>query len=182
MSERRSVGFTAVVVLAAAAAMAAQARPDLSGTWVFDPKASEAAAGGGGASGGTFAMSGSGGGRAVLSGGGGAPVEYRITQSDASLTLERMLGQVTQKFVHTFDNAENVNVNGRTTLRSRSRWDGSRLVTEGTQTVSTDSGDVTAKVREVRSLEPGGTLIVETTRTTERGTNATKQVYTRKEA
>jgi hypothetical protein len=170
------------MVLAAVAAMAAQARPDFSGTWVFDPKASEAASGGARAGGGTFAMSGSGGGRAVLSGGAGAPVEYHITQSDASLTMERMLGQTMQKFVHTFDGAENGNVNGRTTLRSRSRWDGSRLVTEGTQTVSTDSGDVTTKVREVRSLETDGTLVVETTWTTERGTNTTKQVYTRKAA
>jgi hypothetical protein len=168
------------MVLAAVAAMAAQARPDFSGTWVFDPKASEAASGGARAGGGTFAMSGSGGGRAVLSGGAGALVEYRIAQSDASLTIERMLGQTTQRFVHTFDGAENVNVNGRTTQRSRSKWDGSRLLTEGMQSVATDSGDVMAKVREVRSLAADGTLVVETTRTTEGTTTTSKQIYNRK--
>lgn len=170
------------VAMVTAVFVTAQARPDFSGTWVFDAKASaaagDAAAAGGAAPGGT--MSFSGGGRAVMGGGGASGVEYRMTQTAGSLAIERSVGTSTQKFVHTFDGAENVNVNGRTTLRTTSQWDGGRLVTEGTQTVALEGGDVTSTVREVRSLGSDGALVVEVTRTAQGKTTTSKRIYVRK--
>lgn len=164
-------GCAALFVVAVG--LAAQPASDLSGTWVLDP-----VKGGAQARGTASTMSGRGG--SVSFAGAGGPAELRITQTDTSLTIERTAGSTTQKHVHTFDRAENVNVNGRATLRTKSHWSGSQLVTEGTQVVATNSGDVTASVREARSLGADGALIVEVTRTVEGATSTTTQRFVRK--
>lgn len=184
-------------VLAATLA-SAQSRPDLSGTWLPDP--SKASAGGGvGAGGGMVAVArtgagggtgsgvatpipASGGGMVRMSGGGGAggAVETVVTQSATSLTIERIMGTVTQTYVHTFDGAENLNVNGRVTTRTKSRWEGASLVTEGTSHVSTDAGEVVTSLREVRSLDADGGLVLETERVSDDRRALSKQLYKRK--
>ena len=103
-----------------------------------------------------------------------------ITQTATSLTIERAVGSNTQTYVFTFDGNENVNVNGRITSKTRSHWDGSRLVTEGTQTFSSDTGDMTMTVREVRSLASDGTLVVESERTAEGNKSSSRQLYKKK--
>jgi hypothetical protein len=175
----RKLALSAATVLIGASFGFAQSHPNFGGTWVRDATKPAAQTSGTTQTGGTTKMSG-GVGRATLSGGG--PIEYRITQTDTTLTIERHAGSTIQKFVHTFDGAENVNVNGRTTLKTKSRWEGSRLITEGTQTVAAQSGEITATVREVRTVGEDGLLVVETTRTSSGDPSTTKQVYRRKEA
>ena len=184
--------------LIAVTEVSAQARPDLSGTWVPDPSKSSGAgggavarvasgdgtrtmAGGGGTSagGGTVASSGS----ATMvrrPGGGGGAVEMRVAQSAAGLTIERILGPVTQTYVHSFDGAENLNVNGQVTMRTRSRWEGNSLVTEGTTHAVTERGEMTTTLKEVRSLDADGDLVVESERISDTNRTVSRQVYKRK--
>lgn len=179
----------------AATLVSAQSRPDLSGTWLPDPSKASAGGvgtgggmvaiartGGGGTGGGGATATGSGGGMVRMSGGGGAggAVETVVTQSATSLTIERIMGPVTQTYVHTFDGAENLNANGRVTTRTKSRWEGASLVTEGTSHVSTDAGEVVTSVREVRSLDPDGALVLETERVSDDRRALSKQFYKRK--
>ena len=181
----------------AATLVSAQSRPDLSGTWLPDPSKASAGgvgtgggmvavartgAGGGTGGGGATATSGGGGGMMRMSGGGGAggAVETVVTQSASSLTIERIMGPVTQTYIHTFDGTENVNVNGRVTMKTKSRWEGASLVTEGTSHVSTDAGDVVTSVREVRSLDADGALVLETERVSDDRRALSKQFYKRK--
>ena len=117
------------------------------------------------------------GGGARMGGGGGRIAPMNITQTATSLTIERAVGSNTQTYVHTFDGKDNVNVNGRMTSKTRSRWDGARLVTEGTQVFSSDAGEMTMTVREVRSLPSDGTLVVESERTAEGNKTSSRQVY-----
>lgn len=161
--------FTAGALLLGASIVMAQGRPDFTGTWV--PDSTQAAKAG-------AASTTSGGGRASFSFGGG-PVEYRITQTDSSLTIERMSGSGSgQKFDYTFDGKENVNVNNRVTTKTKSRWERGSLITEGTEIVQTVSGQqITATLREVRSLDANGRLVVEATHGSAK---PTKRVYARK--
>ena len=181
MTKLSSIAFAA---LFATTIVAAQTRPDFSGTWAHDPE--QSAAGGGStnpAPAGSATATPSSratGGVSRLSGGRGRTVELRIAQTPSSVTIERVLGSASRQFVHTFDGKENVNVNGRSTLRSKSRWKGSQLITEGTEVTALDTGNVTSTVREVRSIGTKGELIVETTWTTDGRTTTARQVYTRK--
>jgi hypothetical protein len=180
----KKVCLAACTAVLVTTAMAAQTRPDFSGTWTFEPqksgtpgakptppaaKTNPAATAGGQT-----------GPRATLSFGAGTTVQLRLSQTASSLTIERVLGPSTQKFVHTFDGRENVNVNGRATLRTTSRWEGARLLTEGTEVVSIDSGDVTSTVKEARSINAAGELVVESSRTTEGRTTTSTRVYSKK--
>lgn len=170
--------------------LSAQSRPDLSGAWLLDSSAGsrgQSSGGGGAAVGGAIAGSGAGGSMGAASGGGarmggagGRISPMHITQTATSLTIERAVGSNTQTYVFTFDGKENVNVNGRITSKTRSHWDGSRLVTEGTQTFSSDTGDLTMIVREVRSLASDGTLVVESERTAEGNKTSSRQIYKKK--
>jgi hypothetical protein len=179
----KKISAIACAVLFSTAVMAGQSRPDFSGTWAHDPQQS----GNTGRSATAPAASAAGkpaapprGATARLSGGGGGSVELRIAQTASGLTIERLLGPTTRKFVHTFDGKENLNVNGRSTLRTESRWNGGQLITEGTEVTALDTGDVTSTVLEVRSVGAGGELIVETAWTTEGRTTTARQVYTKK--
>jgi hypothetical protein len=182
----KKIWSIACAVLFSTAVIAGQARPDFSGTWTYDPQQSgpvggsttPPAAGSSAAARGSASPTG---GTARLSGGGGT-VELRIAQTDSGLTIERVLGPSTRRFVHTFDGNDNVNVNGRSTLRTKSRWHDRQLVTEGTEVTALDTGDVTSTVREVRAIGAKGELIVETAWTTEGRTTTSRQVYTKKKA
>ena len=195
---------TMAAAIAVTAGVSAQSRPNFSGTWVFDVNSSSAggasmSASGGGMRGGGGSVSGGGGGSvSVGSGGGGGmsaagsgggaiaprantPPEISIEQTATSLTIERVSGENTQKFVHTFDGKENVNVNGRISSKTKSHWDGAALVTVGSQVFTTsDSTEMVITVRERRSLAADGSLILESERTTNGNTNSTKQVYRKK--
>lgn len=168
--------WTLAIVSVAASAVLAQSRPDFSGTWEMDAERTRAEnqkRPGAGTGGGMSTMSGGGGGGSMsMSSGGGANAPastvVRITQTAAALTIERVSGQVWEKVVHALDGTESVNVNGRTTMKLKSRWDGARLISEGSNVteLADGAGRFTGTIKEVRWIEKDGTMVIESTRVT----------------
>ena len=155
----------------------AQNGASFAGTWVMEPAASRGggssmsggAMGGGAMSGGpTGATNGmrSGGATASMGPtGGGGPIEVVVTQTAASITMERRFpGVESQTTTYKLDGSETTNVTGRTTLKTKSRWEGAKLVTEGTQVVKSDQAEIKGTIKETRWLEKDGTMVVETVR------------------
>ena len=118
---------------------------------------------------GTASMSGGGGGSLSQSGGAGASATtvVKVTQTATNLTIDRVSGQVWEKMVHKFDGTESTNVNGNSTMKLKSHWEGSKLISEGTSEtkLSDGSGSIGSKVREVRWMEKPGVMVMESTRT-----------------
>jgi hypothetical protein len=136
---RRFVLFAVVcaIALAMPGLASAQAKPDFSGKWIQDMEKSDQPQGGGG-------------GR-----GPAGPQQVTITQTATEITLERTMGQNTVKTVYKLDGSESVNAMGRGgDVKSKTTWDGSKLVTKYQQT----RGENTVDVTETRSLEADGTL------------------------
>jgi hypothetical protein len=161
-----------------AAAAYAQSKPDFSGTWVLDRDRSDPPGmGPGGGPGGP----GGGPGRPGGAGFQGAQT-LTIVQSGAELKLQRegRDGPVTSTYALDGSESRNAGFRGGES-RSKSHWDGEALVTEGKQTMETPEGSVTMDFKEVRRLaDDGKTMVVETTRTSPRGTTTRKTVYTKK--
>jgi hypothetical protein len=168
-------------VLAAASAAnltAAIQTPDFSGAWSLASYRGSVEADSGGDATRLTERPATGGGGAVagvasfsFSGGGGArrgPAAQALTirQAGGILTIE-VPDDATRTTTYRLDGTESVNTLGNVTFRTVSRWDGSRLVTEGTQTVSTSAGDVSAAFKEVRWITEEGVMAIETTRTPE---------------
>jgi hypothetical protein len=166
--------------------LAAQTHPDLSGDWVLNrdktaavtdahrssssstPSASVSGGGGGG-------------GVAMMGQGPVAPPEYLITLTAASITVDRVAVTTPQKYVYKLDGSDSVNAVGPTTSKTKTHWDGARLVTEGTRSVTTSQGDVSSLFKEVRSLDKDGAMIVEQTRQSQNQEPLTTyQVFVRK--
>lgn len=183
---RRLVSIISVLTLTAA--ISAQAPPSFSGAWALESSrgAVPAAGGGGGAAGGGGGASarpatGGGGGAAVMAGGGGAAMTLEIAQTAGTLTMTRGSGESAQTRVYKLDGSESVNTFGSATSRTRSRWEGRKLVTEGTQSVATSQGDISSTFREVIELDEAGKLHVETSRERNGEPMApSRQVYARK--
>jgi hypothetical protein len=62
-------------------------------------------------------------------------------------------------------------------VKSRARWDGGKLIVQSAQTMRTPDGERTLQTTETRSLAPDGTMIVERTSETPRGTRTQKLVF-----
>ena len=74
-----------------------------------------------------------------------------------------------------------VNRNGANTQTTKSRWDGTKLVTEGTSFSETSQGDFHWKYVEIRGIDTKGRMLVETRTTDESGkTNIVQRVFIRK--
>jgi hypothetical protein len=165
---RKALWATAIA-LAITGAVFAQAKPDFSGTWTLDRDKSEMPqmGGAGGRPGG---------------GGMGAPmgdVTVTIKQSADTVTIEQKMGETgSRTLTYKLDGSESVNqgmCGGE--AKSTTKWDGNKLVTESTQTFNGPNGEMTMKSKEVRSLDADGTMHVEVTRETPRGTNTSKLVF-----
>ncbi len=162
---RQKAVLTGALVLAAAVAVFAQKSPDFSGTWTLDPSKSEMPQMGGGM----------GGGRA---GGGMGEMTVTIKQTADSVTIDQKMGEMSRTITYKLDGSESVNPGMRGgEVKSTSKWDGDKLLTESTQTMSGPNGEMTIKSKEIRSLAADGTMIVETTRETPRGTQTSKLVF-----
>ncbi len=151
-----------VFVVAASIALGAQKKPDFSGTWTFDASKSEVAQG---AAGGRM---------------GGGPMEMTVVirQTPEALVIEQNLRDNTRTLTYKLDGTESVNRGMRgADVKSTSRWEGDTLVTEGTQTMSGPGGEMTIKSKEVRSIAADGTMVVQSTRETPRGTMNSKLVF-----
>jgi hypothetical protein len=138
----------------------AQAKPDFSGTWKLDQAKSKIPGTNGRGGAGTNAT---------------AP-GYTITirQTPTSLTIESTRNGTPVAATYKLDGSESTNPTGHARLmRSKSRWEGPKLVTDSTQ--KGPHGEI-RKMSEVRSLE-GKTLIVEVTRATGKGNQTSRLVF-----
>jgi hypothetical protein len=153
-------------LLLASLALAQGKTPDFSGTWVLDKAKSDPMMGGRGG------------------GGGGQPgmmpdVTLTIEHSGTTLKIKRVTkteqGDRVQDLAYTTDGKENTNPGGRGgEVKSKSTWDGAKLVTKWTQETPQGSSEVT----EVRSLSADGkTLTIETTRVFQGEPRTTKQIF-----
>lgn len=162
---RRKVLWIATFVVAATLVTVAQKTPDFSGTWALDMSKSEmpqmGGMGGGGRMGGQM---------------GGMTVT--ITQTPGALTIDQKMGEMSRTMTYKLDGSESTNPGMRGgEVKSTSKWDGDKLVTESTQTMNGPNGEMTIKSKEVRSLAADGTMRVETTRETPRGTMNSTLVF-----
>jgi hypothetical protein len=157
-----------VVALVQMTAAMAQGRADFSGEWVMDvdrTRAENRARTGATGGGGTMGVSTFGG--AGAAGSAPAVTAVRITQTAGTMTIDRVSGQVWDKVVYKLDGAESANTNGRSTMKWKSRWEGAKLVSEGGSetTLPDNEGSISSTVKEVRSIDKEGVMVVETTRT-----------------
>ncbi|HEX5217268.1 MAG TPA: hypothetical protein VFV98_17530 [Vicinamibacterales bacterium] len=182
--------FTAgLATLLLTAVLTAQAKPEFSGTWVLDVAKTTQLNGGrsggmapaGSMGGGAMSNGSTGGGNVLTPAGAPAPpMELKIAQTAAALTIERQTPMGPQKFVHKLDGSESVNVNGRATLKTKSQWQGAALVTEGTNVINGEDGAMTVTIKETRSLEADGSLLVVTARIIDGTTTTSRQVFAKK--
>lgn len=173
----RKLGLVLVLVALVVAVGVAQSKPNLAGSWVIDKAKSDAPMMGRGPGGG-------GGGRGPGGGGGGEvpDITLTITQTDKALTIDRQMGDQSQKITLKLDGTDSVNPGMRGgEMKSTARLDGSTIVNEGSQSVSTPRGDMTIETKEVYSVSADGkVLTIETTSKTPRGEQTRKQVFAKK--
>lgn len=133
-------------ILTAATMTAAQTPPDFSGTWKLDAARTAKANPAG----------------ALLP----SDAPFTIRQTAAALIIERQTERGLARTTFALDGAESRNMSIPFTIRTKSRWDGRRLVTEGTQAHIENAGhDVPTPYREARWIEQDGAMVVEITRT-----------------
>jgi hypothetical protein len=150
----------AAAIALAATDLAAQARPDFSGSWTMVAPAAPAAApaapaGGGGGGGG-----GRGGGRG---GGGGLGMTATLAQTAGQLTVTRQQGGAEVRLVYNLDGSESRNtVQGRGGAMeqvSRARFDAGKLII----TTTVNAGAAPVETTMALSLNAQGQLVVENT-------------------
>jgi hypothetical protein len=105
------------------------------------------------------------------------PQTITIAQTAADLTLERENPNGTIKTVYKLDGSESVNENPRGSSKTKSVWEGNTLVTTGTQTRTMQGNEVTSELKEVRSLDAGGLMVVVTTTKSPMGEQTRKTVF-----
>ena len=110
-----------------------------------------------------------------------------VKQTDSELQIVRKTSragqerETEQRF--TLDGKENTNPAGmgRGELKSKTKIDKDKIVTEGTQKLQTQRGDFDLEIKEVYSLSSDGkVLTIQTTRNTPMGENTSKQVFNKK--
>jgi hypothetical protein len=166
---RRTLFLTAVLVLAIAALGFAQAKPDFSGTWTLDLDKSEMGGPGPGGPGADRPGRGQ-----------GYPLDAKfvVKQTASELSIDQQVGGNSNLIAYKLDGSESVNAGMRGgQVRSKARWDADKLVVESTQTMNTPDGERTLETKEVRSLAADGTMVVERTTVTPRGTRTQKLVF-----
>ena len=154
ISSTKTVALALLAFMFLAGPVAAQKHPDFSGTWVEDESQRKSP---------YENVAGSSGVKAIS----GPPPPLTITQTPERLTIERTRFDQTTRFVHDFDGRENKNHTGAQIHTTRTRWEGTRLVTEGSIYQVTSQGEDSWKVREVRWLTPKGEMAVEVTQVDE---------------
>ena len=145
----------AIVSVAFAAGVLAQAKPDFSGKWVMDPASAPAPPPGG-------APGGPGGGRGGGRGGAGFGQEFTATQDAAALTITRMQGDQTVTAVYKLDGSESKNMvagrGGQQEQVSKAAWEGNKL----SITTTVNFGGNNVEQKRVLSIEAGNLVIEQT--------------------
>ncbi|HYN07717.1 MAG TPA: hypothetical protein VES67_10025 [Vicinamibacterales bacterium] len=165
----------AAAVVITSASVAAQSRPDFSGTWVFD--ASRSSTSGGGRDG----ARGGGGGRGGGIGLGPPAEQLTVVQNAATIEMQLRIGAATKTVTYALDGSRRSNMvpigrGGEAAATYESRWDAGKLVTTITRTLSSPGGSTVIRYREVLSLDKDGLLGIETTATGPRS-GGRKAVY-----
>ena len=175
---RITTGSLIVALTMAAAATGAAQQADFSGTWHLDREASELPQPGGFAGGrGGGRRFGGGGGRGFA---GGAADTLVITQTADVLAVEQQSDRGSRTVRYRLDGSASTNPGPRGDVTTTSRWDGTLILTEGSQRVSTPRGEFSIDLAERRRLSADGqTMTVESTRTTPRGDITMTLVYTK---
>jgi hypothetical protein len=154
-----------VLALVATAALV-QSHPDFSGTWVEDESLRKT----------TFPVA-TGKARAATL----PPADTVITQTASALSDEMTVMGHVIRFVYKLDGSESVNHNGANTMTTKSAWEGQTLVTQGTSFSVTSAGESNWIVKERRSLDKTGAMIVEMTYKDDSGkVDTTTRVFRRK--
>lgn len=176
--------FVAALALVGAFGASIEAQgTDFSGTWKLDMDASQLpqggfGRGGGGGRGGGQPGGGRGPGPGGFGGGAGGTPTVVVSQTPDVLMMEQQGGQQSRTLTYRLDGAESTNATPRGDSTTTSRWDGSALVTAGSQTLETPRGAFTMDMTERRALSADGqAMTVESTRTTPRGDLTTTLVY-----
>jgi hypothetical protein len=156
MAPFRIVALALLTLLVVTTPAVAQKRPDFSGTWVEDESQRKSPYDKPVANSGVRAIA-------------GPPPPMTISQTPDRLTIERTRGEQTTKFVHDFDGRENKNYTGAQIHTTRTRWEGAKLVTEGSIYQVTSQGEESWKLKEVRWLTAKGELATEVTQVDEDG-------------
>lgn len=192
-----SVGLCALMMAAclSTAALASGKPVDFSGTWVLDKSKSDMGRGGhGGRMGGrgmgnpgeqpSDRSSGGAQGEGMPGGRGMRNMDQTLVihQSDTSLQIERQFtgNGDTHSMTQVYDltGKPSTNQMGRGSFSTTSTWKNETLVSEGTQSMSTQSGNFDMKVKEEMSLSKDGKeLTIKTTRSTPRGDRTSKLVF-----
>ncbi len=145
------------------AAVPVQARPDLSGTWVFDQEKT---------------MQPGADGRIVLAAMLGERVV--IQQTDTSITLRITFQGDVVVAVYDLTGAESKNVSpGDITVLSRAVWKDGRLVIDSTSESLEGGKPVTIKTKRTMWIDKAGDLIVERTGSPASVVTPSRSVYTR---
>ncbi len=196
----KGTGVLALLLVSAVVVASAQTQPDFSGSWVVEQvERSERTA----ARGGDDAARGRGRGRGLPPGGGspaggaargggtarggdrGQPAgtsplpvlqqgqRVRITQSAERLIVTMPAAGGEQMVAYVLDGSETTNMIGSSAVKSRTRWEGVALVTDATQAVEARGESMTVTVREIRSIDQDGRMVVRTAVTSPRGSMTT---------
>ena len=138
MKTQKTIAVAAFMALALAAGPAAAAdKPDFSGKWVLDVAKSD------------FGM---------LPGPDSQTnnIDHKEPKIKVAMTVKTAQGERSSERNLTTDGEENTNTAGPLTSKSRSKWDGNRLVTDAK--LQTPNGDV--ELKETWELGEGGLLLV----------------------
>jgi len=167
MRVARTLFAIAAALAVATDALAQAAKPDLTGRWKLDPEATATTGGGRGDASGNAS---GGGGREGGGIGLGPPAdELTIQQNDTMLIVEPRRGDTDISVVrYRLDGKMTRNLmpigRGRTAEASyASRWNGPRLETSITRTISSRGNLTDMRYRELLYLAPDGALVLETT-------------------
>jgi hypothetical protein len=167
-NERVLTGIiTVAIALVTASVATAQAKPNFSGTWTLDVEKSDMGGRGPGGSG-------------PGGGGPGRPMDAKvvITQTAGELSIDQQVNGNSNVLMIKLDGSESVNTGMRGgEVKSKARWDGATLIVQSVQTMRTPNGERTLETTETRSLAPDGSMIVERTTETPRGTRTQKLVF-----
>jgi len=160
---RRILLFLALAAIVSAAGATAQDHPDFSGTWKINVIKSDAA------------PAGRGGQQMDMSN-----LTLTITQTAELLTIVQSGLGPERTTTYYLDGRESTNAAMRGEMKSTSKWDADKLVTDGSATMQTPNGERTVTIKEVRTLSKDGkTLTVSTTTDSPMGARTQKRVFDR---
>jgi hypothetical protein len=101
-----------------------------------------------------------------------------ITQTAELITLVQSGTGQELTTSYYLDGRESTNAARRGEMKSKSKWDGDKLVTEGSATLEGPNGQMTLTMKEVRTLSGDGkTMTVTTTTDTPMGQRTRKTVF-----